>query len=667
MKKYVILYFGLIIVLAACSFSFAGVTMNGQQGLLRVHSARGSYQGLLTVNFHLEGRFEKDLPVALDPGGTGRAYYLTSHIGVTYSLTDFLEISGAILFLGDIGRQTSPRKQYEHSAGFGDTQLGLKLSYPGELSEYLHLGLQGFINLPTGSQDQGIVGVREGFFTGDKTYGGGNLLMDIMFEKASIHLNGGYLAMDETDSPNPFYPLSNQILFGGAFSYTAGPFVTLFTEFSGEHTDSDLLTEKTAYRITPGARLFGPNGNLDVGIDFRLSPEESGVPDWNIIVGFNVSSMLRPTTGVLFGKVVDAETGNPVAANITFPGTFIQMVTSDEISGAYRIEVPEGTYKLMVTNPDYHSQKKDLVTVKIGKKVELDFDMAPKPKIGQITGKIIDSRTQEPIQATVSFPDLDVPGVESNSTTGMYEATLPEGKVMIRIEKEGYAYLIEPVVLKREETIVKNFGLEPQVIPMGKLTGQVTDMETDSVLSAHITFIDADVPGAQTDQEGIYILEVTPGTYRVEARAEGYVEKRVPVVIEDGKTVLQNFALRRIPKKGEVITLRGINFEFDKATIRPDSYYILDEAAQVMKEIPELKVQIEGHTDSKGSDEYNQKLSEDRANAVRFYLISSHQIEPMRIVSVGRGEKFPVATNDTEDGRALNRRIDFVILETRKQ
>jgi outer membrane protein OmpA-like peptidoglycan-associated protein len=189
-------------------------------------------------------------------------------------------------------------------------------------------------------------------------------------------------------------------------------------------------------------------------------------------------------------------------------------------------------------------------------------------------------------------------------------------------------------------------------------------MASDSVLAATITFVGKDIPSAGTDKDGIYSCEVAPGTYRIEASAEGYVTKTVPVVVEHGKTVLQNFALRRIPKKGEVIHLRGINFDFAKATIRPDSYPILDEAAQNMKEIPELKVQIEGHTDNIGSNEYNQKLSEERANAVRNYLISRHGIQSTRIVAVGFGESRPIADNTTDEGRQLNRRIDFVILES---
>ena len=666
MKKKILIASSLITVLFAFCIAQAGMTMNGQQGLLRVHSARSSSQGLLTVNLHNEGRYEKNMPVAIDANGIGRAYYITSHIGLTYGVADFLEMSATALFLGDLGRQTYPRKQYKTSQGFGDTNLGLKLSYPGELSEYVHLGLQGFVVLPTGGSDLGIVGVREGYFTRDETYGGGKVLIDLSFEKFDCHLNGGFVAVTENSQfPVTFGPVSNQIVFGGGMEYEAGPMVTLFAEVTGEHTDADFLEEKMALRFTPGVRLFGQSTPVDVAVDFRLSPEESGQPDWNVIMGFSVGSMLRPTSGVLFGKVTDAETGEPVSAAITFPGTMIQQVSTDQISGSFDVDLPPGEYTVLVSNPDYYSQTKKTVIIKAGKRTLLDFNLEARPKVGKITGKIVNKRTNAPISATLSFPEVSVESVTSNPATGMYEVTLPVGTVVVRVESEEYLTLSEPVVIKRDETEVKNFSLEPLVVPMGKVTGQVTDMATDSVLAASVTFLDTEIPPVKTDQEGIYSVEVSPGTYRVEATVEGYVKKMVPAVVEDGKTTLQNFALRRIPKKGEVIRLRGITFEFNKSTIRPDSFPILDDAAQTMIEIPELKVQIEGHTDSVGSDEYNQKLSEARANSVRTYLTTRHQINPDRIIAVGFGERRPVADNDTEEGRQLNRRIDFVILESR--
>jgi outer membrane protein OmpA-like peptidoglycan-associated protein len=107
--------------------------------------------------------------------------------------------------------------------------------------------------------------------------------------------------------------------------------------------------------------------------------------------------------------------------------------------------------------------------------------------------------------------------------------------------------------------------------------------------------------------------------------------------------------------------LRGITFDFDKATIRSSSEPTLNEAGGVMQRFGALKVRIEGHTDSIGAEAYNQRLSGKRANAVKDYLVNNFEVAPSRIETVGYGEAKPVADNKTKDGRAQNRRIEFVV------
>lgn len=107
------------------------------------------------------------------------------------------------------------------------------------------------------------------------------------------------------------------------------------------------------------------------------------------------------------------------------------------------------------------------------------------------------------------------------------------------------------------------------------------------------------------------------------------------------------------------IDLKGVNFDFDKATLRPDAVVILDEAVAVLQKYPQLRVEVAGHTDSKGKDAYNQALSERRAQAVYDYL-TGKGIDASRLVGPnGYGETRPIDTNDTEEGRANNRRTEL--------
>ena len=110
----------------------------------------------------------------------------------------------------------------------------------------------------------------------------------------------------------------------------------------------------------------------------------------------------------------------------------------------------------------------------------------------------------------------------------------------------------------------------------------------------------------------------------------------------------------------EKIVLRGVNFDFDKAEIRPDAAVILDEAASILNSNTGSAVSVGGHTDSVGTDAYNQGLSERRAMAVKDYL-AGKGVDSSRLSAVGYGEANPISANDTADGRALNRRVELSV------
>jgi outer membrane protein OmpA-like peptidoglycan-associated protein len=109
------------------------------------------------------------------------------------------------------------------------------------------------------------------------------------------------------------------------------------------------------------------------------------------------------------------------------------------------------------------------------------------------------------------------------------------------------------------------------------------------------------------------------------------------------------------------LTIRA-NFDFDKSTIRKEDMADLDKAVAFVKKYPDAKVDVEGHTDSRGTDKYNQKLSERRANAVKKYLVDKGE-KSDRITAVGKGEAEPIADNKTDKGRFENRRVEVLIIE----
>ena len=119
-----------------------------------------------------------------------------------------------------------------------------------------------------------------------------------------------------------------------------------------------------------------------------------------------------------------------------------------------------------------------------------------------------------------------------------------------------------------------------------------------------------------------------------------------------------------VVRKGDNITLDmpgGVTFAFNSSDLNSQFYPVLDKVAATLAEYDKTVIEVAGHTDSVGSDAYNQQLSEKRASSVASYL-ASHGVNRTRVVTVGAGEAHPVASNDTEEGRAQNRRVEITIV-----
>lgn len=115
-------------------------------------------------------------------------------------------------------------------------------------------------------------------------------------------------------------------------------------------------------------------------------------------------------------------------------------------------------------------------------------------------------------------------------------------------------------------------------------------------------------------------------------------------------------------KKEKIEIKEQVHFETNRHRILEDSFGLLDQVAQVLKDHPKLKVRVEGHTDSVGDDGFNMALSQRRADSVRDYLLKAG-VAAERLTAVGYGETLPISSNTTARGRALNRRVEFTIVD----
>jgi len=219
---------------------------------------------------------------------------------------------------------------------------------------------------------------------------------------------------------------------------------------------------------------------------------------------------------------------------------------------------------------------------------------------------------------------------------------------------------------------VINFIDQKPIVYVTILKGTITDAVTSQPLEADIEIIDNEKNESvarfnSNSATGNYLVSLPSGkNYGIAVNAKGYLfhSENVNIPPATGyQEIIRDIALQKIIV-GSKTRLNNIFFDYDKATLRKESIAELDRLVTLLKNTPGLRIQISGHTDNRGSADYNQKLSENRAKAVVDYLIEKG-IAQDRLQYKGYGFSSPVATNDNEEGRQMNRRTEFEILDNK--
>jgi outer membrane protein OmpA-like peptidoglycan-associated protein len=174
------------------------------------------------------------------------------------------------------------------------------------------------------------------------------------------------------------------------------------------------------------------------------------------------------------------------------------------------------------------------------------------------------------------------------------------------------------------------------------------------------------VVGSSVNSSGMYEFNISDAKdYKLSVEAEGFMFVNETVTLE-GSAEQEKIAMKIVELKklevGLVSVLRNIYFDFNKATFKQDSYSELNKLERMLQQNTGMNVEIGGHTDIVGTKNYNKFLSQKRAEAVKDFL-TKKGIDSRRITAMGYGSSKPLASNDDEDeGRELNRRVEFKVL-----
>ena len=270
--------------------------------------------------------------------------------------------------------------------------------------------------------------------------------------------------------------------------------------------------------------------------------------------------------------------------------------------------------------------------------------------------------------AHIEYAGTTGPRIVVDDTGCFRSPSVDAGPMTIHVDHPDY----KSASVNAEVKIEDSGRLTIELLPaprLGRFRGDVIN-EDDAAVEATIeAFVNGALKGSQTAAGGAFALILPPGRYQAVVKAAGYFQQGTALVVEPLGATIVNFTLKKLPtkrltsvSKDKIEISSRIPFEFGKARLLKAAEFVLDDVVDVLLANPQLgRVRVEGHSDSTGSELMNTALSGQRAEAVVEYLVA-RGIPAPRLEAVGIGGERPLAPNDTEEGRAKNRRVEFVLV-----
>ncbi len=300
------------------------------------------------------------------------------------------------------------------------------------------------------------------------------------------------------------------------------------------------------------------------------------------------------------------------------------------------------------------------------------FVLVPKDLKVMVVGTVINEKSGAPISGaaiTLTYAGSEAVALKANAT-GKFETRVPEIE-QFKVAGSAVGFLPKELsfsvpALVRDTTLTVELPLTP-VAKKLIVQGTVYDSKTNTAINARVEMV------RQSNRRNVLSTRADNGKFEQEvsaldwyimtAAAEGYLNATDSVQLEneDLTPVTKDLYLQPI-EVGLTVRLKNIYFDFDKTTLKSESFVELNKVVDFLKANPNVDVEISGHTDNKGSDDYNANLSQGRSQAVVDYIVSQG-IDAARLTAHGYGESKPIDSNDTEEGRANNRRVEFTVMK----
>lgn len=307
------------------------------------------------------------------------------------------------------------------------------------------------------------------------------------------------------------------------------------------------------------------------------------------------------------------------------------------------------------------------------KKPEPEPEVVPAgPTLGRVLGRVMEKETKIPIVgATVTLVGRGRNPLSTIEDGRFFFDELPPGMVRFEVQHADYAPGTCEIQLPDTGGDAAVYCYLEPAVRGGAISGQVTDQGGRGIRGARVLLTGPKGMQLAADGDGLFAaLDLPPGTYQLQVDAEGHLMQVMSVEVAANETATPTIVLMPRPKQQlvevsehEIVIRQQINFGTGSADIARSSEPLMRQIADVFLRNPNIeRVEIQGHTDSIGKREFNMQLSQDRADAVREWLIGAG-VAPSRMVARGYGPDHALRPNNSAANRAANRRVQFIIKE----
>lgn len=379
----------------------------------------------------------------------------------------------------------------------------------------------------------------------------------------------------------------------------------------------------------------------------------------------------------LSGTIRELTTKQPLAAKITVYDPVTSRIISDyendANSGKYELFLPRGNnYQIDFHKEDYSHQfvLVDAMNLKSNEDIKKDINLYNKIKL---ILNVFDDEIFRPIDAEIEIrnsKDEVINAPIKMVQSGRFTIEIPLGdKYKFNLKAQYYdpsSFDFDLTGIVQFDEFEKDAELKAKKVD---IIIAVSDEETQAGLPVEVIITNLDNnevirTTASAGSDGKYVIKLRDGDrYSVSVSPKGYSFYNTTVDLKKKKAPKELDVKLKQLKEDTKLTLNNITFEVNSADLNESSYEELDRVVKLMTDNPDINIEISAHTDNVGSDAYNLRLSKRRANSVKTYL-SEKNIGENRLISIGFGESKPLYPNDSDEHKALNRRVELKIIKT---